>query len=102
MPRPVSKARKATDMQTKKLRLTAIVIALLAVTVVRPLQADQDSPSAKPDPKLVEANTQFALDLYGQLRSGDDNIFFSPMSLSTILAMAYAGAAGNTAKEMQQ
>ncbi len=49
---------------------------------------------------LVQCNTMFALDLYQKLRSVDDNIFFSPYSISSALAMTYAGARGNTDKQM--
>ena len=49
---------------------------------------------------LVEGNTAFALDLYGQLKTGSGNLFFSPYSLSTALAMTYAGARGQTEQEM--
>ncbi|HEY5914978.1 MAG TPA: serpin family protein [Verrucomicrobiae bacterium] len=51
---------------------------------------------------LVEGNTAFALDLYGQLKSGPGNLFFSPYSISTALAMVYAGARGDTEKQMDQ
>lgn len=40
---------------------------------------------------VVQGNTAFALDLYGQLRSQEGNLFFSPLSLSAVLAMTYAG-----------
>ncbi len=49
---------------------------------------------------LVEGNNQFAFDLYHQLAQEPGNKFFSPCSISAALAMAYAGARGNTAKEM--
>lgn len=49
---------------------------------------------------LVAGNNSFAFDLYGELKSGTGNIFFSPFSISTALAMTYAGAAGETAGEM--
>jgi len=50
---------------------------------------------------LVRGNTAFALDLYKQLKEDkSDNLFFSPYSLSTALAMTYAGAKGETAKQM--
>jgi serpin B len=42
-----------------------------------------------------------ALDMYHQLRSEPGNLFFSPYSISSALAMAYAGARGQTASEMQ-
>lgn len=52
--------------------------------------------------KLTDGNSQFAFELYHQLRKGKEtqNIFFSPYSISTALAMAQLGARGNTAKEM--
>jgi serpin B len=54
-----------------------------------------------PDPPSVAAaNNQFALDLYAQLRASSGNLFFSPYSISKTLAMAYAGARGETAAEM--
>jgi serpin B len=49
---------------------------------------------------LVEGNTAFALDLYGQLKSSPGNLFFSPYSISTALAMTYAGARGDTEMQM--
>jgi serpin B len=52
---------------------------------------------------LLEGNRRFALDLYQQLRSKDEearNIFYSPYSISVALAMTWAGARGNTADEM--
>jgi len=48
----------------------------------------------------VAGNNEFALALYGQLRSQSGNLFFSPESVSTALAMTYAGARGDTATEM--
>ncbi|MGO8925855.1 MAG: serpin family protein [Limisphaerales bacterium] len=49
---------------------------------------------------LVDGNTAFACDLYGQLRDTPGNLFFSPYSVSTALAMTYAGARGNTEAQM--
>ncbi|MBN1347480.1 MAG: serpin family protein [Phycisphaerae bacterium] len=49
---------------------------------------------------LVEGNTVFALNLYAQLARSDGNLSVSPQGVSRILAMAYAGAHGNTAKEI--
>jgi len=50
--------------------------------------------------ELVEANTQFALDLYHELAEADGNLFFSPYSISAALAMSYAGARGETESQM--
>jgi serpin B len=49
---------------------------------------------------VVEGGNHFAFDLYGRLRADDGNLFFSPASISTALAMTLAGASGNTAVEM--
>ena len=51
---------------------------------------------------LVNDNTAFALDLYRHLKKDDDNIFLSPYSISTVLAMTYAGAEGNTANQISE
>ncbi len=50
---------------------------------------------------FFKGNNVFALDLYSELSSSDGNIFFSPYSISTALAMTYVGARGNTASQMR-
>ncbi len=55
-------------------------------------KTDQDS--------VVESNHRFAFDLYSQVGKSDGNLFFSPFSISTALAMTYAGAKGNTEAQM--
>jgi len=49
---------------------------------------------------VVKGGNQFAFDLYGRLRGDHGNLFFSPASISTALAMTLAGASGDTATEM--
>lgn len=49
---------------------------------------------------LVDGNTAFALDLYQRLQPRPGNLFYSPHSVSTALAMTLAGARGQTQKEM--
>jgi serpin B len=50
---------------------------------------------------LVTGVNALAVDLYGQLAGGTaGNLFFSPASIDTALAMTYAGAAGQTAQQM--
>jgi len=48
----------------------------------------------------ADAGGRFAIDLYGKLAKGDENLFYSPYSISTALAMTYAGARTTTAEEM--
>ncbi|XP_008067685.1 serpin B6 [Carlito syrichta] len=52
---------------------------------------------------LAEANGTFALDLLKTLgKDNSKNLFFSPMSFSSALAMVFLGAKGNTAAQMAQ
>jgi serpin B len=51
---------------------------------------------------VVRGNTSFALDLYQNLRALKGNLFLSPYSISTALAMVHAGARGNTQRQMGQ
>ncbi len=48
----------------------------------------------------VNGANRFAFDLYGQLKEKPGNLFFSPYSISTCLALTFAGARGNTEKQM--
>ncbi len=61
------------------------------------LAAYEDKPISA---AVVEGNTAFALDLYRELKDTKGNLFFSPYSISTALAMTFAGARENTAKQM--
>jgi serpin B len=50
--------------------------------------------------ELVAGNSKFAFDLYRQFSAGDQNVFYSPYSISIALAMTCAGAEGQTARQM--
>jgi serpin B len=80
-------------------RMVSLLIACFVIHAAA--GAAQTSASATSDKMaIVEGNNAFAIALYGQLRSQDGNLFFSPESISTALAMTYAGARGDTASEM--
>ncbi|XP_004745665.1 serpin B8 isoform X2 [Mustela putorius furo] len=53
---------------------------------------------------LYEANGSFAINLLKMLGEEDSsrNVFFSPLSISSALAMVFMGAKGNTAAQMSQ
>uniref|UniRef100_A0A8C7B9D6 Serpin B8 n=1 Tax=Neovison vison TaxID=452646 RepID=A0A8C7B9D6_NEOVI len=53
---------------------------------------------------LYEANGSFAISLLKMLGEEDSsrNVFFSPLSISSALAMVFMGAKGNTAAQMSQ
>jgi serpin B len=79
--------------------LQSLSIACLVLPVAA--WAADTSPSATADrAAVVEGNNAFAMELYGQLQDRSGNLFFSPESISTALAMTYAGARGDTASEM--
>ncbi|XP_052434657.1 leukocyte elastase inhibitor isoform X9 [Carassius gibelio] len=52
--------------------------------------------------QLSAANTQFCLNLFKKISEGDasGNVFYSPISISSALAMVSLGAKGNTAAQM--
>lgn len=75
--------------------------------VVQPQVQRETSPDATHAElrQVVDGNTAFALDLYHKLIEGQDqdgNIFLSPYSISLAMAMAYAGARGETADQMAE
>ena len=67
---------------------------IIAPSTVKPLS------EARP---VIEANNQFALEFYANLKDKEEgeNIFFSPYSISTAIAMMYEGALNKTAEEIQ-
>jgi len=50
--------------------------------------------------ELVSGNSAFAFDLYQAIREKEGNLFYSPYSISLALAMTYAGARGETERQM--
>lgn len=62
------------------------------------ITAPQISPAQQK--AVVDGNTAFALALHNQIRSPGENLFYSPFSISTALAMTWAGARTTTESEM--
>ena len=56
--------------------------------------------------EIITANNQFAIAMYqqinGQPDQADKNVFFSPYSLSTVMAILYAAAEGETKAQIQK
>ena len=73
----------------------SILLLLTTATIGTVASAEEGRMSS-----VAEGNSQFAVDLYGKLRNQPGNLFFSPSSISTALAMTYAGARGETADQM--
>ena len=97
-------------------KIFTIGIALLMVAIVtatavyflfpyqpdQPPKADDVGSTQSGIQQVVDANNQFAFDLYSELdKSEQGNIFYSPHSISAALAMTYEGGKGQTADEMK-
>lgn len=54
-----------------------------------------------PTSAVVTANNRLNIDLYTASKSEEGNLFFSPYSILSALAMTYEGARGTTAEEMR-
>ena len=68
----------------------------------QPPVADNTGSTEQGIQDVVNANNQFAFDLYSELDKDEDgNMFYSPYSISAALAMTYEGAEGKTADEMK-
>ncbi len=82
--------------------LMLVVGPSCAPTSGRSDSGERETQAVSTDVRAVaEDSNRFALDLYARLRTGQaDNLFFSPASLSTALAMTYAGARGETAEQI--
>jgi serine protease inhibitor len=78
----------------------AVILAAAAEIVSAWPQTPRPFDASPEVESVVAANTAFAVDLYQRLKLNHENLFFSPYSISTALAMTYAGARGQTADEM--
>jgi serpin B len=78
--------------------ITSPVVSPPQLTVGTP-RRNQPAPDNAELAIAADANA-FAADLYQQLATQEGNLFFSPASIHTALAMTYAGARGQTAEQM--
>jgi serpin B len=87
--------------------MKSLLCAILAVfssstaLAAPPVAAATPSSIADDQAAVVKGSNAFAVDLYAQLSKQPGNLFFSPESISTAFGMAYAGARGQTATEME-
>jgi serpin B len=82
--------------------MKSLLSLLFPLLVVQGAMAAPPSAPPADQAEAVNGSNAFAVDLYAQLSKQPGNLFFSPESISTAFGMAYAGARGQTATEMQQ
>ncbi|MCK4752616.1 MAG: serpin family protein [Planctomycetes bacterium] len=81
----------------------AIILSLVITATAGGFSAAKPAEQRKPNTELItQANNKFATDLYAKLSTTKGNLFFSPYSISTALAMTYAGAKNDTAAQMAE
>src|SRR5215831_10987872 len=81
-------------------RWLAVMLAGTLAVGASEARAGSDKPAEPDEAALVRSNSEFTVDLYARLRARNGNAFFSSYSISTALAMTYAGARGPTATQM--
>jgi len=92
--------RRLCEMENiMKLKRVLFLFSSVAVWMLTSASATQGSDSLM-TAELVRGNSDFAFSLYRALGKAQGNMCISPFSISAALAMTYAGAEGNTAKQM--
>ena len=79
------------------LLLVAVMTAVIMACGTAGAESDVPPEDAQ---ALAGRNREFAVAIFHELRTEEGNLFFSPYSLSVTLAMTYAGARGETEREM--
>jgi len=83
------------------LRLIAVVSFAFLLPACASTGAQESTARGEGDPKVLAArNNQFGLNLMGKLHKEGENLFLSPLSISTALQMTAGGARGETRDEM--
>ncbi|MHC4726616.1 MAG: serpin family protein, partial [Planctomycetota bacterium] len=78
-----------------------LILVVVTATTAECQTVEQENTMEKTNEQIVvKDNNEFAFDLYAKLRNKEGNLFFSPYSISTALALTYSGARGQTESQM--
>ncbi len=78
------------------MKIVSVLVLAIALEACATAQPPRENDAS------AGGNNQFALQMYGALSGQEGNLFFSPYSISSALAMVYGGARANTADEMKK
>ena len=79
----------------------ALILTIATATMTGLMPDEQAIAKENTNTKyVVKGNNEFAFQLYARLRGKEGNLFFSPYSISTALALTYSGARGQTESQM--
>jgi len=86
------------------LLLSLITIATCAMGCGQKTQNDKNYDLNKINSEVTGRNVDFAFDIFREINEEEkaENIFISPLSISTALTMTYNGALGDTLAEMEK
>jgi serpin B len=106
-PQPATSEPTPADETPLAPENTPDLVSPTPTTGDQPVKLQSDKPRETPPQSAYDAlgalsssNNEFALELYQQLSSQSGNLFYSPFSISQALAMTYAGAKGETEKQI--
>jgi len=93
----------------KKVKIFFYIFCILILLFISACNSHKSPAISDPMPPIktsqvyspLEANNYFSFDLYNEYKSEKSNVFFSPFSIYTAMAMVYEGARGRTAEEIQ-
>ncbi len=51
--------------------------------------------------KIIKGNNKFSIDIFQAMKTPEENLFFSPLSIYTLLSMVFAGARGLTETQIK-
>lgn len=77
-----------------------LVLLTAALSLLPPAGSPLRAATPAPAETVVAGHSTFAIDLYRHLGQSEENLLFSPLSISLALAMTHGGARGDTARQM--
>ncbi len=81
---------------------TTTLLFLFPYDPYNPPHLDDSDSTSQGIQEVINATNQFAFDLYSKIiETEEGNVFYSPYSIFSALAMTYEGAKGQTADEMK-